>query len=135
MLAHIESRSDYNPYCNISPQKAILVTLLAGECDSTVDTTLGITDHEKLAKCARASDEGLKSWKIAIDGETITENTGSPSIDNSTSKQFEVSGTPPFDVMIPKNNAWEINIDADDFAKFKVNDTALRFRSLPMDIT
>ena len=78
MLAHIEGRSDYNPYCNISPQKAILVTLLAGECDSTVDTTIGITDHEKLATCAKESDLGLKSWKIAIDGSTVTERPEAP---------------------------------------------------------
>ena len=120
MLAHIEGRSDYNPYCDMSPQKAILVTLLAGECDSAL--LINVTDHEKLATCARESDEGLKEWEISIDGAIAAKGFG----DNSISRQFKVNGTPPFDVVIPKNNNWQIDIDALAFQKFKVNDTAIK---------
>ena len=38
---------------------------------------------------------------------------------------------PPFDVVIPKNNNWQIDIDALAFQKFKVNDTAIKVPAAP----
>ncbi len=100
---------EYSTECKISSGKSILVPLLVGECDSTVDDARAKTGKiQDLWACAKDADEGLKSWSVKLDGNTLFQKLGGEEVNMHLLNEILVRNTSSFPLNIPEVNRFEV---------------------------
>ena len=68
----------YTAKCTISSQKPILIPLLIGECDSTIedDPRVKTGKIEDLWECAKDVDEEFYLWDVTLDDKVLFRKSG-----------------------------------------------------------
>lgn len=100
---------DYSADCKISSGKSILVPLLVGECDPTVEDARAKTGKiQDLWACAREPDEGLKSWYVKLDGKTLFQKIGGEEVNIHLLNEILVRNASSFTLNIPEVNHFEV---------------------------
>jgi hypothetical protein len=104
---------NYNTKCTISSEKYILVPLLIGECDQTVEGEdaqkyKDTGDIRYLWKCAEEADTEFASWKVILDNKVLFANEANVVINSNLKEEILVRNSQPFNLTIPKVNHFDI---------------------------
>lgn len=100
---------EYSADCKIPSGKSILVPLLVGECDPTVDDARAKTGKiQDLWACAKDADEGLKSWSVKLDNKTLFQKIGDEQVNMHLLKEILVRNASSFTLNIPEVNRFEV---------------------------
>jgi hypothetical protein len=98
----------YNTQCEISSKSYILVPILTGECDSSMDTLTGNGSNiQELRKCAMLSDEPLEAWGITLDGKPLFKKDGGEEVNLHLLNETLVRNSPLFTLNIPTQNPFD----------------------------
>ena len=101
----IEYTTDYT----ISSERSILIPLLVGECDPTLDDVRVKTGKiEDLWACARETDEVFKSWDVTLDGKTLFKKIGNEEVNMYLKDEILVRNSSSFTLNIPEVNRYEV---------------------------
>ncbi len=100
----------YSSKCNMSSGHPILVPLLIGECDPTVNQPETKTGKiEDLWACARDGDEGLIAWEVSLDNRVLFKKTGNEEVNMNLKDKILVRNSTLFNITIPQNNRFEVD--------------------------
>jgi len=98
----------YSTKCNISSKSPILVPLLIGECDPSVDEPRVKTGKiEDLWACAKDANEGFKAWEVSLDNRVLFMKAGNEQINANLKDQILVRNSSLFNITIPQVNRYE----------------------------
>lgn len=99
----------YSTQCTINSENFILVPLLIGECDATVETTFAKTGKiEDLQKCAMFANEIFRAWEVKLDGKILFKKSGNEEVNPELKDKILVRNSSPFTLNIPINNSWGV---------------------------
>ena len=99
----------YSTQCTINSESFILVPLLIGECDATVETSYAKTGKiEILQKCAILADEIFRAWEVKLDGNILFKKSGNEEVNLELKDKILVRNSSPFTLNIPGINYWGV---------------------------
>lgn len=100
----------YSTKCNISSKSPILVPLLIGECDPSVDEPRVKTGKiEDLWACGKDANEGFKAWEVSLDNRVLFKKAGNEEVNANLKDDILVRNSSLFNITIPQVNKYEAN--------------------------
>jgi hypothetical protein len=100
----------YSTKCNISSKSPILVPLLIGECDPSVDEPRTKTGKiEDLWACAKDANEGFKAWEVTLDNRVLFMKAGNEEVNANLKDEILVRNSSLFNITMPQVNRYEAN--------------------------
>jgi hypothetical protein len=100
----------YSSKCNISSKNPILVPLLIGECDPSVDEPRTKTGKiEDLWACAKDANEGFKAWEVTLDKRVLFKKAGNEEVNANLKDEILVRNSSLFNITMPQVNRYEAN--------------------------
>ena len=73
----------YSTQCPFNSENFILVPLLIGECDATVEIKFTKTGKiEDLQKCAMLANEIFRAWEVKLDGQILFKKSGNEEVNS-----------------------------------------------------
>jgi len=99
----------YRTKCTISSEYPILIPLLIGECDPTVEEIFAKSGNiQDLQTCAMLADEIFKAWEVALNGKVIFKKSNNEEININLKDMILVRNNSPFILNIPSKNSWDV---------------------------
>lgn len=100
----------YSTKCDISTKSPLLIPLLIGECDPSVDEPRTKTGKiEDLWACAKDANEGFKAWEIRLDDRILFKKVGNQEVNANLKDQILVRNSSLFNITMPQVNRYEAN--------------------------
>jgi hypothetical protein len=99
----------YITECTISSEYPILIPLLIGECDPTVEEVFAKSENiQDLQACAMLANEIFKAWEVSLDDKVIFKKSGNEEVNVNLKDIILVRNNSPFILNIPSKNSWEV---------------------------
>lgn len=99
----------YITKCTISSEYPILIPLLIGECDPTVEEVFAKSGNiQDLQTCAMLANEIFKAWEVILDDKIIFKKSGNENVNLSLKDRILVRNNLPFILNIPSENSWDV---------------------------
>lgn len=99
----------YTTKCTISSEYPILIPLLIGECDPTVEEVYAKSGNiQDLQACAMLANEIFKAWEVVLDGKVIFKKSSNEAVNVNLKDMILVRNNSPFILNIPSENSWDV---------------------------
>ena len=100
----------YAARCTISSQKPILVPLLIGECDSSLedDPRVKTGNIKDLWECAKDVDEEFYSWDVTLDDMILFKKSGNIKVNLDLKQEILVRNSTIFPLNFPIGNRYDV---------------------------
>ena len=99
----------YTAKCTISSQKPILIPLLIGECDSTIedDPRVKTGKIEDLWECAKDVDEEFYLWDVTLNDKVLFRKSGNSEVNSGLKEKILVRNSQPFMLNFSASNHFD----------------------------
>ena len=92
----------YITKCTVSSEYPILIPLLIGECDPTVEEVFAKSENiQDLQTCAKLANEIFKAWEVVLNGKVIFKKSSSEDVNINLKDLILVRNNSPFILNIP----------------------------------